>query len=133
MACLVPENITSRSLITADQRVRALVKNTEVKSSQLDQEIPREDLHIIAGCFDNYNVYLDKLGLDPGQCADIAKTELVEKCNQSAMREALRCWIKTDPSVATFRTLLEIVFSLGRHDVAHLLCKYIVETIPCVS
>ena len=132
MACLVPENITSRSIFTVDQRVRALVKNTGVKSSQLDQEIPREDLHIIAGCFDNYNVYLDKLGLDPGQCADIAKTGLVENY-RSAMREALRCWIKADPSVATFRTLLEIVLSLGKHDVAHLLCKYIVETIPCVS
>ena len=103
---------------------------TQVNDIQLDTEIIEHDLYVLAGCFDNYNDYLPKLGLTPAEQADVRRVEFLERSHQSAMREALRLWRKQNPSAATFRTLLTIVTSLQKKHVAENIRTYIVEHIP---
>ena len=94
----------------------------------LDSEAIEHDLYNLAGCFDNYNDYLDKLGLTPAEQSDVRRVEFLEKSHQSAMREALRLWRKLRPDLATFRALLNIVLSMnGKWETAQNICKFIHE------
>ena len=99
-------------------------------NNQLDREITEYDLHSLAGCFDNYNNYLTKLGLTKAEQIDVRRVEFLERSHQSAMREALRLWRKPDPNAATFRALLGIVLRLGKQQVAQDICKYINDNVP---
>ena len=97
--------------------------------TQLDTEVIDNDLHNLAGYFDNYNNYLDKLKLTRPECEDVKSIEY-RQGHQSAMREALRLWRTPNPSAATFRALLDIALSLGKQHVAEDICKYVSENIP---
>ncbi len=101
----------------------------KVSDAQLDTEILTEDLHILAGCFDNYDDFLDKLLLSPAECKDIKVKEFLND-SQSAMREALRLWQNNNPITATFRTLLAVTLKLKKDIVADNICRYIRENIP---
>ena len=107
--------------------VESIKEQTGVTDTQLDKEIAADDLPILAGCFGNYNDYLDKLSLTRAECADVVRTEILEKSHQSAMREALRFWRKRDQSVATFKALLNFAMGLGKHQDAIDICNYIVQ------
>ncbi len=100
--------------------------------AQLDTEIPTKDLHILAGCFDNYEDFLHKLGLSPAQCKDIKAKEYLND-SQSAMREALRLWHARNPGAATFRELLQITRKLKKEIVVDNICRYICKDNPLLS
>ena len=106
--------------------IEDLIKQTGVSDAQLDTEIPERELHILAGCFDNYNDYTDKLGLTPAEQADVRRTELLENSRRSAIREMLRLWRAPNPGAATFRLLLHIVISLRKHKVVENICEFII-------
>ena len=82
--------------------VSDLVRRTGVSETQLDTVIIEHDLYNLAGCFDNVDTYLDKLGLSPPQHSDI-KDLAVRRGTQAGMCEALRLWRRPNPYRATFR------------------------------
>ena len=82
--------------------VSDLVRRTGVSETKLDTEIIENDLYNLAGCFDNVDTYLDKLGLIPPQHSDI-KDLAVRRGTQVGMCEALRLWRQPNPYQATFR------------------------------
>ena len=106
--------------------IEELIKQTGISDAQLDTEIPERDLHILAGCFDNFDDYMDKLELIPPERTDVRRIESKQNSCQSAIREMLRFWRTSNPDAATFRSLLHVVISLRKHKVAEDICKFIV-------
>ena len=104
--------------------IEVLKKRTGINDTQLDTEIIIHDLHILAGCFDNYKDYLDKLRLTRAECADVKSVEYREG-HQSAMREALRYWVSKNHGAATYRALLELTIQLKKVTAAKSLGEYI--------
>ncbi len=107
----------------------ALKRRTGVSDTQLDTEVIEHDTHILAGCFDNLENYLDQLRLTPGQQTDLYDLA-VKRDIQTAMAKALKLWRAPNPLVATFRALLIILLDLKRGDVAVRVCQYIVDRVP---
>lgn len=108
--------------------IEVLKKKFKVTDAQLDTEIIEQDLYKLAGCFDNYNDYLDKLELTPAEQCDVQEVEQREKSHQSAMREALKRWKKPNPYHAKYRVLLNIVLSMNnKWDTARNICMFIQE------
>ena len=105
--------------------IEDIKEQTGVNDSKLDMEIAEDDLPILAGCFGNYNDYLDKLSLARSEHADVRRIEILEKSHQSAMREALRFWRARNQSVATFKALVNFAMGLGKHQDAIDICKYV--------
>ena len=109
--------------------IEQLRRETGIDDSQLATTIREEDIIKIAGYFGYVETYLDKLGLEPAQQADVK--DIVHTRNTAiAMAEALRLWCQPNPYTATFRALLEILLDLRRGDVAVRICQYITEEVP---
>ena len=103
----------------SDLTLAALKRRTGVSDTQLDTEVIEHDTHILAGCFDNLENYLDQLRLNPGQQTDIHDLA-VRRDIQTAMAKALKLWRAPNPLVATFRALLIILLDLKRGCVSTL-------------
>ena len=71
--------------------IDGLKRRTGVSDAQLDTEIIDPDLPILAGCFDNYNDYVDVLGPKAHECADVRRTELLENSHLAAMTQREKC------------------------------------------
>ena len=93
-----------------------------VTDLQLDRRIEEVDLYTLADCFDNTKDYVEKLGLTPGQQADV-RTQAFVNGTQDGMGLALSYWKNRNPVGATFRALLLILLSVGKIDVAIQVCK----------
>ena len=100
---------------------------TEAYSVQLDHEIKDEDLTYLAEHFDNVEHYLRVFGLTTAQKANVRRMVHVHD-NQIAMAECLSLWRQRNPSTATLRTLLEILLSLRKGEIASNVCKYFSPT-----
>ena len=109
--------------------VEKLKRETGIDDSQLATMIRDEHLHDLAGCFDQLETYLDRLGLYPAQQTDIHDLA-AQRGIQIAMTQALKLWCQPDPYAATFQALLEILLDLRRGDVAVRVCQYITEEVP---
>ena len=94
-----------------------------MSSDQLDCEIEKEDMIILASYFDNVEFYLDKLRLTAAEQADV-KFKKVTEGTQIAMSHCLSLWKRHNPSTATLITLLEILLSLRKEEIASKLCNY---------
>ena len=94
----------------------------EVYSISLDSEIDDRDMILLAGYFDNVGYYLDVLGLTPSE-QDYARQRQKSKGTQLAMNYCLLLWKEKNPSSATMRTLLKILLSLKKEEVASKVCK----------
>ena len=95
-----------------------------VTDSYLNMEIEEADLLELAAYFDNIEYYLEMLGLTPGEQTD------VRSCTNSSgtrfgMMLALKYWSNRDPFEATYRTLLLILLSLQKRDIAIRVFKYL--------
>ena len=101
---------------------------TGISTAQLDKEIVEFDIFLLAGCFDRYSDYVDRLRLSPPECEDL-RTEQFLYGHQSAMAKALRLWRRHDPSAATYRALVNMALELMNGEVATRLCEYIVENL----
>ncbi len=104
-------------------------RRCRVSEYQLDTEIPTDDLHTLAGCFDNYALFLDKLLPISAEHQDM-KSIQIQYGHQSAMRETLKLWQKHNPGAATFRALLQITQKLKKETVTENIYNYIHEHIP---
>ena len=91
--------------------------------------IREEDINRIACLFDEVETFLDKLGLGPAQQTDVKDIAYRYNTTQ-AMTRALKLWRQPNPFIATFETLLEILLSLSRGDVALRVCQLITEEVP---
>ena len=60
-----------------------LKRRTGVSVAHLDTEVIDHDLPILAGCFDNYNDYVDVLGLKAHERADVRRTEVLENSHHT--------------------------------------------------
>ena len=85
------------------------------------------DLPELAACFDNTEDYVEKLRLTPGQQTDVSEVKAKTLLNrtQAGMKVALKYWRNRNPVEATFKTLLLILLSLLKGDVAVRVCKYL--------
>ena len=93
---------------------------------QFDAEIEEEDIYMLAANFDTVTGLVEKLNLTPAKRGDV-KRALDNEGTQAGVAMALKLWQRMDPSKATYRSLLEIVESLGRRDTADLIRKFVLE------
>ena len=111
---------------TGAHEATALEKFTEVHSvscDQLDFEIEDSDIIYLARYFDNVEYYFSVLGLTSAEQTDITLKKVSEG-TQLAMNHCLLVWKRHNPSKATLRTLLEILLSLKKEEIASNVCKY---------
>ena len=117
---------TSRA---ADSDVAELKRECGVSDEQLNTKIREEHLHDLAGCFDQLETYLDRLGLNPAQQTDIQDLA-AQRGIQIAMAQALKLWRQPKPWLATYGALVKTLLDLRRGDVADRVCQYIKQEIP---
>ncbi len=108
--------------LDASLALTALKKEAKVTGTELQKEIT-SDNHLLAGCFDDYNVFLSPLDLTPSQKRDV-KAVAHEFDSQSAMRKALTLWHKRNPCKATYRALVKIALALEDKQTALNICEY---------
>ena len=120
---------TFGTCIVGGLTIEKLKRETGVDDSQLATMIRQEDINKIAGYFGYVETYLDKLGLEPAQQADV-KDIVYTRNTALATAEALKLWCQPDPYAATFQALVNILLDLRRGDVAVRVCQYITEEVP---
>ena len=109
--------------------IEELKRECGVSDEQLNTKIREEHLYDLAGCFDQLETYLDRLGLNPAQQTDIHDLA-AQRGIQIAMAQALKLWRQPKPWLATYGALVEILLDLRRGDVADRVCQYIKQEIP---
>ena len=117
------------TLLAGGSAVEELTRECGVSAEQLNNKIREEHLHDLAGCFDQLETYLDRLGLNPAQQTDIYDLAF-RRGIQTAMAQALKLWCQPKPWLATFGALVAILLNLRRGDVAERVCQYIKQEIP---
>ena len=93
---------------------------------RLHAEIEEEDIYMLAENFDTVTGLVEKLNLTPAKRGDVKRASNNED-TQAGVAMALKLWRRMDPSKATYKSLLEIVESLGRRDTADLIRKFVSE------
>ena len=94
-----------------------------ISSDQLDLEIEESDVTYLAAHFDDIELYLNSLGLTNSEQVDVRRMAYLSG-NQVAMAKGLLLWRQHNPSVATLRTLVDILLKLRKEDVAVKICGY---------
>ena len=92
-----------------------------ISSDQLDLELEENDVTYFAAHFDDVKLYLNILGLTNSEQVDVRTTAHLNG-NQVAVAECLLLWRRHNPSIATLRTLLDILLKLRKEDVAVKIC-----------
>ena len=101
----------------------SLRRDYNISSDQLDLEIEENDVTYLAAHFDDVELYLNILGLTTSEQVDVRKMANLSG-NQVAMAKCLLLWRRHNPSVATLRTLLDILLKLKKEDIAGKICGY---------
>ena len=122
-------DLEPRASIPIDITVSGLSLNTlkkrfELTDAQLKKEIEEKYIPELADCFDNFHDYFEKFPLKRGQKTDVM-TEVNRNGTQAGWKKALSLWRKLNPFTATYESLLEIVLSLQKGDVAVSICELI--------
>ena len=94
-----------------------------ISSDQLDLEIEENDVTYLAAHFDDVELYLNILGLTNSEQVDVRKMANLSG-NQVAMAKCLLLWRRHNPSVATLRTLVDVLLKLKKEDIAVKICGY---------
>ena len=118
------ENRASRVLTLEE-----LCERYGVSDTQLDQQIDLKNIQLLAGCFDDFETYMDALGLAHHQQTDIRDFQF-RRGTKIAMAEALKYWYEPNPSNATYRALLKILLKLKKASVAAEVCKFLATSLP---
>ncbi len=80
----------------------------------------------MALCFDDVELYLTAMGLAPAEQADVNMLYHREG-TQTAIMKCLKIWKQHNPSLATYRTLLDIVLRLGKENTADKICQQLTQ------
>ena len=95
-----------------------------VSNDRLNCEIQEKDIIYLAGYFDNVEYYVSALDLSPAERTDVRKKSYTDG-TQIAMSHCLSLWRQHNPSTATLRTLLDILLSLKKDEIALKVCNYL--------
>ena len=106
--------------------ISELKRATGVTDQQLDKELEDIDFYMLGVQFDTLFGLLEELGLNPADRANV-KRRVDQEDIQSGVALALRLWQSVNPSAATFRALVKILFRLRKGDIAVQICNYIVN------
>ncbi|XP_064392221.1 uncharacterized protein LOC135339913 isoform X4 [Halichondria panicea] len=101
-----------------------LMVKYEVTDEQLDREIEQDDLVPVAMHFDNVELYLNPLKLTGNEQVDV-KRDACAKGNEIAVINCLSIWRGHEPSEATFRVLISILWDLRKEKIATNICQYL--------
>ena len=104
--------------------MESLLNETKLTDNQLQARVEEADLSELAACFDNTEDYVEKLGLSSGEQTDV-RTQTFVNGTQTGVKVALKYWRNRTSIEATFRTLLLILLSLLKGDIAIRVCKYL--------
>ncbi len=102
--------------------IEELKEHTKVTDSQLDTEIEKRDMIVLAAHFDNVDTYAVQLGLSPAEQSDVRIAQLANG-TQVAMDKALRLWRQHNPGAANYRALVDILLRLGKEELAFKMCQ----------
>ena len=102
--------------------IEELKERTKVTDSQLDTEIEKTDMIVLAAHFDTVDTYAVQLGLSPAEQSDITNSQLANG-TQVAMDKALRLWRQHNPGAATYRALVEMMLRMGKEELALEVCQ----------
>ncbi|XP_064387638.1 uncharacterized protein LOC135335896 isoform X2 [Halichondria panicea] len=102
-----------------------LVVKHGVTDEQLDREIVQDDLAPVAMHFDDVELYLNPLKLTDNEQADVRRETYLSRSNQVAVINSLSIWRSHEPSEATFRALISILFDIGKEDIVTKICQYL--------
>ena len=116
-------NMFSHSDTPAPVTLYSLMSDFNISSDQLDIEIEKIDIAYLAGLFDDVELYLYVLGLTISEQVNVKKMAHLNG-NQVAMAECLSLWRQHNPSLATLRTLVDILLKLRKEDVAVEICGF---------
>ncbi|XP_064391958.1 uncharacterized protein LOC135339662 isoform X4 [Halichondria panicea] len=103
--------------------LQQLMDKCPLTSAQVNRQVQQEDVSYLAPCFDNVELYVDAMKLNPGEQSDVQ----LKKSNRLAMIECLKIWRGKQRSQATFRALLEMLVKLRKGEIADLVCQYLKE------
>ena len=114
--------------MSANEDAKTTKKTSGVSDNdqRFDAEIEEGDIYMLAENFDTVTGLVEKLNLTPAKRGDV-KRALDNEDTQAGVAMALKLWRRMDPSKATYRSLLEIVESLGRRDTVDLIRKFVSE------
>ncbi len=101
--------------------LQQLMDKYQLTTAQVDHEIQRTDLPILAAYFDDVELYVDAMELTNSEKIDILKAE----SNHLAMIVCLNIWKSKKLSQATFSVLLEMLIKLKKEAIADDICQYI--------
>ena len=93
------------------------------KKYRADCEIEQRDLPILAGYFDDVELYLDAFELEPHEKGDVKRAIGI----QVGMNRCLGYWRKSNPTAATFGALQDILLKLGKVEIASRVIEYLVK------
>ena len=105
---------------THTETLLKFMKHHNMSSDQLDCEIEEGDITYLAQHFDNVELYLRVFGLTAAEQVNVRRIQ----DNHIAMTECLSLWRRHNPSTATLRTLLNILLSLRKEEIASNVCSY---------
>ena len=108
--------------------LQGLMDKYQITTSQVDHKIQQKDIPYLAPHFDYVNLYVDVMGLTPGEQMDVNGADT----NQLAMIKCLNLWTRKNPAQATFRALLEMLVKLKKEEIAMKICQYLIPVSLCV-
>ena len=107
--------------------LQGLMDKYQIPTSQVNHKILQEDIPYLALHFDDVNLYVDVMGLTPGEQINVNGA----RTSHLAMIKCLKLWTRKNPAQATFRTLLEMLVKLKKEEIAIQICQYL-EVSLCV-
>ncbi len=107
--------------------VEFLQTTMNITDEQLNLKIQERDLYELAACFDNTDDYVEILGLSDAQQTDVKeqKAKVVINCTQAGMKLALKYWLIKKHLEATFQSLLSLILSMNKENVAVKVCQFL--------
>ncbi|XP_064389593.1 uncharacterized protein LOC135337585 isoform X3 [Halichondria panicea] len=100
-----------------------LVKRHHLTDVQLNREIGRDDIPLLAIYFDKIELYPKLMNLNPAEEQDVINT--LHASSQVAMIKCLSLWKGHDPFKATYVALLEMLLRLEKGEIANNICLYL--------
>ncbi len=107
--------------------VEFLQTTMNITDEQLNLKIQETYLYELAACFDNTDDYVEILGLSDAQQTDVKeeKAKVVINRTQAGMKLALKYWLRKEHLEATFGSLLSLILSMNKGNVAGEVCEFL--------
>ncbi len=101
------------------------MKKHHLTDVQLNCEIGRDDIPLLAKYFDKIELYPKLMNLNPAEEQDVVN--ILHTSSQVAMSKCLSLWKGHDPFKATYAALLKMLLMLEKGEIANNVCQYLAE------